>query len=317
MPARRNNTSSGYTASYALPAFNPHAPVNGELENDVFKWVVDGELKTYTPAAWGVVTYCIPRVHISVTEDFLKQRLGGFFDNETNLRFDMNGVERVEFVPLEGNADFQKAYVYHARLSAEDKYNHNRRISSVGTSCRWGDGFYGTEMNMVNRITNDLFTSEAAKRPIKVNFIHNGRKNFWLLLPNLSPLTPSQVAITEELTELSSSLISQLCRIAKCGFPVPADFDSSVLDENRIDTAWTELGAQTAAFQEKLNKLRCECDRINEFAEGEGILTMDDDAAMELIEFEMDEEDAAIEAMHEERRQMDAAGHYHRFPPPL
>lgn len=305
------------SARYALPAFNPHAPLEHENMNDIFKWNVNGELKTYTPAAWGVLTYCIPRVHISVTEAFLKQRLSDFFDNETNLRLDMNVVDRIEFVPLDGNTDFQKAYVYHKQLSAEDKYNHNRRISFVGTSCRWNDDFYGNQLNMVNRITNDLFTSEVAKRPLKVNFIHNGRKNFWLLLPNLSPLTRNQVAITEELTELSGALVSQLYLIAKCGFPVPADFDDSVLDENRVDTAWTELGAQTAAFQEKLDNLRREYDRISEFAEAEGIPSMDDADAMELLESEMDEEDAAIAAMHEERRQMDAAGHYHRFPPPL
>jgi hypothetical protein len=303
------------SANRALPAFNPNAPLNPV--SHIFKWVVDGELETYTPAAWGVITYCIPRVHKSVNEAFLKTTLRDFFDHEANLRFDMNVVQRVEFVPLKDSTDFKKAFVYHVPLSAEDKHNHNRRISSVGTSCRWGDSFYGTEMNMVNRITNDLFTSEVAKRPLKVHFTHNGRRNFWLLLPNLSPLTSSQAQIAEQLTELSGNLIDTLFHIAKCGFPVPTDFDDSVLEDTRIDTAWQPLHVQDIAFQEKLNKLRCECQRLTDFAESNGIITVDDDEAMELIEFELDEEDAAIEAMHEERIQMDITGRYHNFPPPL
>ena len=130
-------------------------------------------------------------------------------------------------------------------------------------------------------------------------------------------ITSNQVQITEQLTELSGNLIDTLFHIAKCGFPVPADFDDSVLEDTRIDTAWQPLHVQDIAFQEKLNKLRCECQRLTDFAESNGIITVDDDEAMELIEFELDEEDAAIEAMHEERIRMDITGRYHNFPPPL
>lgn len=285
----------------------PPFPLPASLRDDCdFQWEVNGELKTYTPSRWGVLTYCIPRVHVSVTEDFMKNTLREFFDDQGVLGLNMNRVQRVEFVPLKGTDDFQKAFVYHYAMTPEDRCDTPNGIPSS----RWSNRFYKPTMDLANRITSDIFASEAAKRPMKVNFKHNGRKNFWMLLPNLSPLTPMDVEITERLTEMSGDLIDLLHSFARTNTPLPATFDETVLEDKRIDTAWVPLNRTTDCLSEKERKLRQQLNGLREYAEHKNVPLFTDDEAMEMIENELDEEDAAIEQMHKDRQQMNDAYGY-------
>jgi hypothetical protein len=177
-------------------------------------------------------------------------------------------------------------------------------------SSRWSNRFYKPTMDLVNRITSDIFASEAAKRPIKVNFKHNGRKNFWMLLPNLSPLTPQQIETTERLTEMSGELIDVLYSFARDNVPMPMTFDSTVLEDKRVDTAWISLNNTHDFFAEKESKLRWELNGLRTYAEHKNVPLLTDDEAMEMIENELDEEDAAIEQMHKDRQQMNNAYGY-------
>lgn len=285
----------------------PPFPLPASLRDDCdFQWEVNGELKTYTPSRWGVLTYCIPRVHVSVTEEFMKNTLREFFDDQGVLGLNMNRVQRVEFVPLKGTDDFQKAFVYHYAMTPEDRCDTPNGIPSS----RWSNRFYKPTMDLANRITSDIFASEAAKRPMKVNFKHNGRKNFWMLLPNLSPLTPMDVEITERLTEMSGDLIDLLHSFARTNTPLPATFDETVLEDKRIDTAWVPLNRTTDCLSEKERKLRQQLNGLREYAEHKNVPLFTDDEAMEMIENELDEEDAAIEQMHKDRQQMNDAYGY-------
>lgn len=290
-------------ATAQLPPFPLPASLRDECN---FQWEVNGERKTYTPAVWGVLTYCIPRVHISVTKDFMKNTLREFFDDQSVMGLNMNRVQRVEFVPLKGTTDFQKAFVYHYAMTSEDRCDTPR-----GASPRWSNRFYNPAMNLVNRITSDIFASEASKRPMKVHFTHNGRKNFWMLLPNLTPLTPNQVEITERLTEMSGDLIDLLHTLARVNIQLPATFDDTVLEDNRIDTAWVALSESLDRLREKESKLYRQLNNLRAYAERQSVPLFTDDEAMELIEFEMDEEDAAIEQMHEDRQRMNNTYGYH------
>lgn len=285
----------------------PPFPLPASLRDDCdFQWEVNGELKTYTPSRWGVLTYCIPRVHVSVTEEFMKNTLREFFDDQGVLGLNMNRVQRVEFVPLKGTDDFQKAFVYHYAMTPEDRCDTPNGIPSS----RWSNRFYKPTMDLANRITSDIFASEAAKRPMKVHFKHNGRKNFWMLLPNLSPLTPMDVEITERLTEMSGDLIDLLHSFARTNTPLPATFDETVLEDKRIDTAWVPLNRTTDCLSEKERKLRQQLNGLREYAEHKNVPLFTDDEAMEMIENELDEEDAAIEQMHKDRQQMNDAYGY-------
>ena len=285
----------------------PPFPLPASLRDDCdFQWEVNGELKTYTPSRWGVLTYCIPRVHVSVTEDFVKNTLREFFDDQGVTGLNMNDVQRVEFVPLKGTDDFQKAFIYHHAMTPEDRCD-----TPNGVPCsRWSNRFYKPTMDLANRITSDIFASEAAKRPMKVHFKHNGRKNFWMLLPNLSPLTPMDVEITERLTEMSGDLIDLLHSFARTNTLLPATFDETVLEDKRIDTAWVPLNRTTDCLSEKERKLRQQLNGLREYAERKNVPLFTDDEAMEMIENELDEEDAAIEQMHKDRQQMNDAYGY-------
>lgn len=285
-----------------LPPFTIPASLRDERN---FRLEVDGELKTYTPAFWGVLTYCIPRVHVSVTKEFMKNTLREFFDDQSLMGLTMNYVQRIEFVPLKGTDDFQKAFVYHYAMTPEDRYD-----TPHGVSPRWSNRFYNPTMNLVNRITSDIFASEASKNPMKVHFRHNGRKNFWMLLPNLSPLTPQQVEITERLTEMSGELIDLLYIFARTNTPLPATFDTTVLEDKRVDTAWVSLSETNDCLAEKENKLKRELNCLRAYAKLNEVPLFTDDEAMEMIENELDEEDAAIEQMHKDRQQMNEAYGY-------
>ena len=296
------NQTTSQTA-VQLPPF----PLPATLRDDSdFQWEVNGELKTYTPSKWGVLTYCIPRVHVSVTEDFVKNTLREFFDDQGVTGLNMNYVQRVEFVPLKGTDDFQKAFIYHHAMTPEDRCDTPNGVPSS----RWSNRFYKPKMDLVNRITSDIFTSEATKRPMKVHFRHNGRKNFWMILPNLSPLTPMDVEITERLTEMSCELIDLLHSFARTNTPLPATFDETVLEDKRIDTAWIPLNHTTDCLTRKESKLRWELNGLRTYAQHKNMPLFTDDEAMEMIENELDEEDAAIEQMHKDRLQMNSAYGY-------
>jgi hypothetical protein len=303
MSANQTTPQTTNQTPVKLPPFPLPASLHDEFN---FQWEVNGELKTYTPSRWGVLTYCIPRVHVSVTEDFMKTTLREFFDDQGVLGLNMNRVQRVEFVPLKGTDDFQKAFVYHYAMTPEDRCDTPNGVPSS----RWSNRFYKHTMNLVNRITSDIFASEAAKRPTKVHFKHNGRKNFWMLLPNLSPLTPMDVEITERLTEMSGDLIDLLHSFARTNTPLPATFDATVLEDKRIDTAWIPLNRTTDCLSGKERKLRQELTSLRTYAERNNVPLLTDDEAMEMIENELDEEDAAIEQMHKDRLQMNSAYGY-------
>ena len=296
-----NQTTS--KTAVKLPPFPLPASLHDECN---FQWEVNGELKTYTPSKWGVLTYCIPRVHVSVTEEFMKNTLREFFDDQGVTWLNMNRVQRGDFVPLKGTDDSQKAFVYHYAMTSKDHSDTSNGVSSS----RWSNRFYKPTMNLVNRITSDIFASEAAKRPMQVHFRHNGRKNFWMLLPNLSPLTPMDVEITERLTEMSGDLIDLLHSFARTNTPLPATFDVTVLDDKRIDTAWMPLNRITEGLSMKECKLRQELTSLRTYAESKDVPLFTDEEAMEMIEDELDKEDAAIEQMHNDRRQMEFAYGY-------
>lgn len=302
--ASYNNTTSSILSTI-IPF-----PLPMHLRSPSHVYFMNDEQKAYTPSLCGVLTYCIPRIHKSVTEDFLKKVLTDFFNIHIGICFDLNNVERVDFIPIEGNANFKKAFVYHRAMTYEDKDNHLNRLAFAKNHNYWNNYRFITTMDIVNRITTDLFQSEKRHEPIKVYFTDKGQCNYWMLLPNLNPLTTYQVHITEQLSDLSTELISGLANLTSTGLSIPNDFDVSVLDDERVDTAWELMETQNEQFQEKMVKLTRECDRIRNYTVSCGKFTVDDLYEMDRLELDMDEEDAAIEAMHKERAEMNNAYGY-------
>jgi len=316
MSATRNTThrNASQRGSY-LPRFNPTEPI----PPTPFQWEVNGEKMTYTPAAWGVLTYVIPRVHISLTDDdgvaFMKAKLKEHFRDDIAYNYDFTDVERIDFVPLTGNPNFVKAFVYHRQMTAADtQAHHERRSEHRFNHYHSLNRPAWSNMTLVSRITETLFASEHHQTAQHVYFFHNGKQSYWMLLPNLSPLTTNQREITEQMSDLSSELISNLATLAAAGKPVPNDFDQSVLDDTRIETAWTPLNIVQQQFYDKLNKLRNESVHIANYINSLGLAADADNDAMELLEFEMEEELANIEHAMEQAEHDRTHG---LFPPPL
>lgn len=269
-----------------------------------FTWNINGTTNEYEPSAQGVVTYCIPRVHVSVTEEFMMTQLGNYFDHYTRLAefssyptvFDCCEVDRIDFVAIDGNPHFKQAFVYHVPLSAQDKKDHLKRLTEGNG--KWSRGYPAT-MNLVNRITEDIFKSEQKRDPKMVPIKHNGRENFWLLLPNRNPMTMSQLEMTEKIAEENEKLMTGLALLNEAGIPLPTSFDESVLEYKKIDTAWQSHSASMEQLMDKLVALKTENKKIHDFANHNGGLTAEDIKAMEEYEMEMEEEDKRIAHMYE------------------
>jgi hypothetical protein len=297
--SRNNNTASTATTGYRLPTFAPPPPSTTPI---YFSWIVDGVEKIYSPSAAGVLTYCIPRVHVSVDEDFVKSVMDQFFTTKIGKKATTD-ICRVDFQPIEGNTNFKRAFVYHTQFLPTTGcwMGHFNAMATRGAAGMWNaSSNYPYNMPLVCRITKSIFTTEHEKNPIKVNFIHNGRHNFWLILPNLSPITEIQRELTEQIAEYSDALVGELANLAKAGLPVPNDFNEKVLEHSRVQTAWLSFSDHTQQFIDILANLSIECDRIRAYAMKNGVRTIEFDDEMALMQFEHDEDNAAIEALDEE-----------------
>lgn len=229
---------------------------------------VDGQLKDYTPTVHHVLTYTIPRVHVSVSKDpeFIKDRLRTFFNTELAYnKYDFTQVERIDFIPREGDSDFVKAVVYHKPMSAADKHHHVARTTEHKFN-RWHalNRQQWRQMTLVSRITETIFSGERNLMAEQVHFVHNGRPAFWELLPNLYPLSPAQRAINEQLSDLCSKLNASRQTLIAAGKPMPIRFDYSLLLPAHIDTAWTPLPIAQQLFNDKLGRLFNEYEIIHD-----------------------------------------------------
>jgi hypothetical protein len=253
------------------------------IEKMNFEW---NEM-TYQPSAQGVLTYCIPRVHVSVTEEFMKSVLCEFFDKKTNEKYDCNQVNRVDFVEIEGNDNFKQAFVYHTAMTIQDKINHSKRMMKEGNEWRYAEN---PMLNIVSRITKNIFESEEKRTPLKVEFIHKKRQNYWLLLPNRNPLSLTQLEITEEIAEETEKLLNNLLMILNSNIALPKSFNTKVFENNKIETAWLPYKESLKQLFEKLHSVKVENEKIDIYIKQKHILTLEDYAIMEQFEKELDDE---------------------------
>ena len=153
-----------------------------------FTWTVDGVQQDYLPAKEGVLTYYIPRVHNSVTEEFLKETMRTTL-NKMNGGCKCNVVRKVVFQPLPGNRSFKQAFVYHYPLGGPmyNRESHYNSLSVNGAGVWSTSQHYPYNMDLVGRMTKNIFMCEHLGTPVKTHFTHRGRANYWLLLPNWKP----------------------------------------------------------------------------------------------------------------------------------
>lgn len=315
--SRNNSQTNNGNGSY-LPAFIPPPPPANPIH---FTWLVNyigdnGEdvmmEKTYTPSSLGVLTYHIPRIHVSVDEDFIKNVLRDYFTRNLGAESTIAQVGRIDFRPIEGNPDFRSAFVYHYDFThaTGDWTGHFYAIAQRGAGVWSNSAAYPENMPLASRITKSIFMGEYSNQPVKVHFTHNGRQNFWMLLPNRNPLTENQRVMMENTAESMAQLVEGLLLLADDDLPVPNDFDSSVLFDDKIDTAWTPEYEATPKIFGKWNRVTMERDRIRAYADEHGALAFRDLEAMEDFEEEMEDFDCAIEMLQEEAERP-------HWPPPL
>lgn len=257
--------------------FVPVQPIN-------FSWAVNGEQRLYEPSFNNVLTYFIPRVHVSVDEEFMMNVLRDFFDHTTGNYFECNTVCRIDFADIEGNENFKQAFVYHTRMTQRDEIDHFKRMCNRRNLWRSAD--YPMTMNIVNRITQDIFMKERNNNAFKVNFTHNDRKNFWIILPNHNPMTEEQKDIAETLGDIHQEIIDEMMLLCEQNVNVPESFDYSILEYSKIDTAWDSVEYITEQMKEKIERYKAEHLKLIEYANEKNVLSSLDMDAMEDLEFQ-------------------------------
>ena len=254
-----------------------------------FSWSINGKQSLYEPSMNNVLTYFIPRVHVSVDEEFLMTVLREYFDGTTGNYFDCNTISRVDFAEIEGNENFKQAFVYHTQMTERDEINHFNRMCSIRNI--WRSAEYPMTMNIVNRITQDIFIKERNNSPFRVNFTHKGRKNFWILLPNLNPLTEFQKEMADMLGDIHKEIIDELMLLCEQNVDIPDAFDKSILEYNKVDTAWEPIDYTSEKMNEKLIEYKTELQKLIEYANKKNVLSTIDMDAMEDLEFQYVMED--------------------------
>jgi hypothetical protein len=249
-------------------------------------------LNNYFIANFGVLTYFIPRVHASVDEPFLKQVLENFWMNRSGLGYlavtqPHWRIKRVDFVPYDNDPSFNKVFVYHDSAAP------------IGMS------------NEVVYQTRQIFEAEEKKAAVRCNFFHHGKDSYWLLLPNLNPLTVKQQQMAETIRDLQDDIIANLSIICDAGLSVPFDFKLSVLDHKHIETAFrNSLREIDSDFESRIEELREHKEMLVETLNMNWLPSAEDEECMEMLAREEEEEcqqardDDEEEAIYNETRDM-------------
>lgn len=230
-------------------------------------------VSNYSVANSGILTYFIPRVHVSVDEGFLREQLEQFWfrnvcesSGHDVAQNQIHHIVRVDFVPYANDLSFNKVFVYHSPAAC----------------------------GMTNEViyqTAKIFNAEKRKAPLRCNFFHRGKNSYWLLLPNLNPLTMKQKQMAETIAELQDEIVDNLSRLCEGSLPVPTNFDASVLEHKHIETAFcrslTEIDND---FKTRIGELR-EQKRLIELTLNKAFVpTAEDEAHMEQLAREEEEE---------------------------
>ena len=229
-------------------------------------------VNNYFIANFGVLSYFIPRVHVSVDEAFLKEQLEQFWMNRSGLGYlavtqPQWRVERIDFVPYDNNPSFNKVFVYHESAAQR-----------------------GMTDEVVYQ-TRNIFEAEERKAPLRCNFFHRGKDSYWLMLPNLNPLTVKQQKYAQIISELQEDIIDNLSRVCDSGLTLPHEFDASVIDHKHIETAFRKsLTEIDNDFKARIGELREQKRLIEQTLNNAFVPTAEDEAHMEQLAREEEEE---------------------------
>jgi hypothetical protein len=177
-PVRVTTATSWQTSAPAVP-----------IPPCYFSWSVDGVQKDYLPAKDGVLTYHIPRIHKSIHEEFLKETIRTIL-NKMNGGCSCNVVRKVVFRPLPGCRKYKEAFIYHYPLGDGPLYNRENHYNSLAVSGAgvWSNSReYPYNMDLVGRMTKNIFMCEHLGTPVKLHFTYRGQPSYLTLLPNWQP----------------------------------------------------------------------------------------------------------------------------------
>lgn len=132
------------------------------------------KMLTHNNTPKGLLTYYIPHIHRSITEEFLKNMLHAYWCAYSKLgffvdKYDCLRIDKIKFITDRNNPKIKKAVVYHCN-SSKDNDNDNDEQSN----------------KLVNNFMSEIIAhKENSTAPLKCYFTQNGERRFWLILPNM------------------------------------------------------------------------------------------------------------------------------------
>lgn len=117
-----------------------------------------------------ILTYYIPHIHTSITEEFLKNTLHAYWCAYSKLgffvdKYDCLRIDKIKFITDRNNPKIKKAVVYHCISSKDNDEQSNK---------------------LVNNFMSEIIAhKENSTAPLKCYFTQNEERHFWLILPNM------------------------------------------------------------------------------------------------------------------------------------
>lgn len=225
----------------------------------------------YNPTNNGIITFYIPRLHNSVTEEDVQDILIQNFANEvykydTELADDVyeylsfkESFQRIDFKPIQNNQFFKTAFIYMTPYMKMTPEEYNKKINdekNVIDSKNNG-------IQIAKDVNTFLLQRETSKTPLKIEFFineNNNKKCFWMLLPNRNPLTTEQKEITDDIGVVTNSIMELLFEFAMNDVCIPSTIDTDYVinptnEDYRLQTTNGNPVEITKELLERFDKL--------------------------------------------------------------
>lgn len=166
------------------------------------------------------LSYYIPRIHISVTENDVKEVLNRItFDVNHYTSVKLNTPSRIDFVEIPNNPHFKAAFVYHEFFDIQG--------IELAKKVEYLIKVYSDD--------NANKNSQNKQLNLKINcgiLTPNNPNAYWILLPNHNKLSDSGKLMADQLKSIGDDIVYMLYILSHANVIIPSEIDIPLEEDN-------------------------------------------------------------------------------------
>jgi hypothetical protein len=166
------------------------------------------------------LSYYIPRIHISVTENDVKDVINTTtFDINYYTSVKLNTPSRIDFVEIPNNSHFKAAFVYHEFFDTQG-IELAKKVE------------YLIKVNSDDNVNKN---SQNKKLNLKINcsiLTPNNPNAYWILLPNHNKLSENGKLMADQLKSIGDNIVYMLYILSHGNVIIPSEIDIPLEEEN-------------------------------------------------------------------------------------